>query len=214
MPELSSGMALRRTLLGHANVVPITTEGKRMLIACLGWGSLVWDTRELPIRREWFRDGPLAPVEFLRQSKDGRITLVIDAGGQPVRILWALMEATNLEDARRALGAREGIPEKSWLKHVGAWQRADGGPPDAMPTLDQWAQSCGIDGVVWTALPPKLGVQDGYRASAEEVIAHLAGLEGRTRDIAEQYVRNAPSQIDTPYRRRIEAVLNWSPHKD
>lgn len=184
-------------------------------IACLGWGSLVWDTRELPIRRGWFNDGPFAPVEFLRQSKDGRITLVLNDGGSPVRVLWALMDASNIEDARRALGAREGIPEKNWPKHVGAWLCQEGAPPGAMPTLNQWAQSCGIDGVVWTALPPKLnGQPDGYRATADEVTAYLTGLEGRTRELAEQYVRNAPRQIDTPIRRRIEAELHWSPSGD
>lgn len=184
-------------------------------IACLGWGSLVWDTRELPIRKGWFNDGPLVPVEFLRQSKDGRITLVINEDGPPVRVLWALMEATNIEDARRALGVREGIPEKNWSTHVGAWLRQDNAPPAAMPTLDQWAQSCGIDGVVWTALPPKLDARsDGSRATVDEVIAHLACLEGRTREVAEQYVRKAPRQIDTPFRRRIEAVLHWSPSED
>ncbi|KGS17744.1 hypothetical protein X989_5095 [Burkholderia pseudomallei MSHR4378] len=181
-------------------------------IACLGWGSLVWDARELPIRKGWFNDGPSVPVEFLRQSKDGRMTLVIDEGGPPLRVLWALMEATNVEDARRALGMREGIPEKNWLNYIGAWQRQDHALPTAMPTLDQWAQSCGVDSVVWTALPPKLdGRPNGYRASADEVTAYLTGLEGRARDLAEQYVRNAPRQIDTPYRRRIEAALHWSP---
>jgi hypothetical protein len=155
------------------------------------------------------------PVEFLRKSKDGRITLVINEGGPPVRVLWALMEATNMEDARCALGAREGIPEKNWPKHVGVWLRQDEAPPAAMPTLDQWAQSCGIDGVVWTALPPKLDARpDGYRATADEVTAYLACLEGRTREVAEQYVRKAPRQIDTPFRRRIEAVLHWSPSDD
>ena len=39
-----------------------------MKIACLGWGSVIWDPRALPIQREWFKDGPFAPVEFTRQS--------------------------------------------------------------------------------------------------------------------------------------------------
>jgi hypothetical protein len=183
-------------------------------IACLGWGSLVWDARELPIRGGWFCDGPLAPVDFLRQSSDGRITLVIDEGGQPVRVLWALMDAPHIEDARRALGARERIPERNWSKHVGAWQLSDGAPPPVMPTLDRWAQACGLHGVVWTALPPKFDSKDEYRATAEEVCTYLAGLEGSARKVAEQYVRNAPSQIDTPYRRRIEAALRWAPGGD
>ncbi|MDN7909082.1 hypothetical protein [Burkholderia cepacia] len=179
-------------------------------IACLGWGSLVWDTRELPIRNGWFNDGPLVPVEFLRQSKDGRITLVVDEGGPPVRVLWALMEATNIQDARRALGEREGIPEKNWSKHVGAWVHDDDASPIVMPALDRWAQSRGIDGVVWTALPPKLDTQVGYRPTSDEVVAYLASLEGRQREVAERYVRKAPRQIDTPFRRRIESVLHWT----
>jgi hypothetical protein len=39
---------------------------------------LIWDPRELPIRREWFDDGPLLRVEFTRQSNNGRITLLLE----------------------------------------------------------------------------------------------------------------------------------------
>ena len=180
-------------------------------IACLGWGSLVWDPRGLPTRGGWFNDGPSAPVEFLRQSKDGRITLVIAEGVQPVRLLWAVLDVPNIEDARSALGAREGIPARNYAKHVGAWEFSEGAPPATIPTLNQWAESRKVDGVVWTALPPKFRGQEGYRASADEIIAYLASLEGRESELAEHYVRNAPRQIDTPFRRSVEAALNWNP---
>ena len=50
-----------------------------------------------------------APVEFTRQSSDGRMTLVIDPRATPTRLLWAHMFPVELSVAREALRDRESI---------------------------------------------------------------------------------------------------------
>ena len=50
---------------------------QQMKIAILGWGSLVWNPRNLSIiNSAWHPDGVLLPIEFARISRDGRLTLV------------------------------------------------------------------------------------------------------------------------------------------
>src|SRR5690242_11491763 len=97
-------------------------------VACLAWGSLVWDPRQLPVRREWFKDGPFVPVEFARQSSDGRITLVIEPNAEPVRVLWAHMLPHSLEDAKKALCDREGIPDRNRGARIGSWTTGSPAP--------------------------------------------------------------------------------------
>jgi hypothetical protein len=180
-----------------------------MIIACLGWGSLIWDPRTLPIRRVWFEDGPFAPVEFSRLSSDGRITLVIDRGAAPVRIMWAQMTSTELDEARAALRDREQITAKEWDQFIGTWKRGDPAP-DSIPEISPWAETRGIEAAVWTALGPNFeGIEKGGRPSVEQVIAYLSGLTGPRREHAKNYVEQTPRQIDTGYRRRIEASLGW-----
>jgi hypothetical protein len=178
------------------------------MIACLGWGSLVWDPKELPIHRDWFRDGPFVPAEFARQSDDGRITLVLHPTATPVRALWAIMDCTTQEDAREALRKRERIPSRN-RDHIAVWTQGQS-EPEAIPGLARWAASIGMNSAVWTALPPRFNGQDRI-PNEQEVVDYLRSLRGRVRETAEEYVRHTPRQIDTTYRRRIEAELSWTP---
>ena len=83
-----------------------------MKIACIGWGSLIWNPRNLKIRQKWFEDGPLLPIEFARQSGDKRITLVIEEKSDPIRTLWALMSVNDIKEAKESLRKREGCSEE------------------------------------------------------------------------------------------------------
>ena len=178
-------------------------------IACLGWGSLVWDPRELPIQRKWFEDGPFIKADFLRRSDDGRITLVLDESAGVVRSLWALMAVADLLAAKEALARREGTWKKTDpSRAIGSWDRGD---PASTLVLDlaEWTAAHGVDHVIWTALPKKFH-QDGTTPTADDIVEYLIQCHGPAREHAERYVRLAPRQIDTPIRRRIEAELSWT----
>jgi hypothetical protein len=175
-------------------------------IACIGWGSLIWDPRTLPIQRKWFQDGPLIPVEFVRQSKDGRLTLVIEPSAKPVRSLWAIMDDTNLDTAIEALRERE----KTVTGKIDHWSTGEE-TPMYIPDLPRWVTSRGIEAVIWTALGPKFNGTEDKVPTVEEAVQYLKVLQKKQRVKAEEYIRRAPVQIDTHYRKRLEAVFIWDP---
>ena len=112
-------------------------------IVCIGWGSLVWDPRDLPFG-PWHDDGPSLPVEFVRESSNRRITLVIDAKAPRVRTLWTILDVQDLNAAGKALGVREYKDAgPKWIaKNIGFWTGADdesrGREAD---TIAAWAKS-------------------------------------------------------------------------
>lgn len=132
-----------------------------MNVVYLAWGSLVWDPRNLPIQRRWFDDGPFAPVEFTRQSNDGRITLVLDDEAEPVRLLWARSTLSDIGEAMKALSEREGITGSARGSPIGRWSTGEDAPRN-ISSLPMWAQAHGIDAAVWTALGPQ------YKQSAAD----------------------------------------------
>ncbi len=173
------------------------------MIVGLGWGSLIRDPQNLPVKGKWQNDGPFLPVEFLRQSNNGRLTLVIDPASTPLKVLWVELNVCKLSDAAEQLRIREGTSSAN----IGQWP--DGSGFEFGEEIGNWAGSKGIHGVVWTALGPTFAETAGYRPSQEEAVAYLSSLSGEQKCLAREYVENAPQQIDTVYRRAIKAALGW-----
>ena len=176
------------------------------MIVCLGWGSLVWEPGELKVVGKWKRDGPDLPVEYLRHSRDGRLTLVIDSAVPCSQVLWAQMDYVNAIDAKENLRIREG---KIKDEHVGVWKTGQNNPR-YLPDLHTWAERVGAETVIWTALPPKFENIDYKKPNIEDAIAHIENLSAQSKRLAEEYVRKTPAQIRTPFRIKFEEYFNWS----
>jgi hypothetical protein len=179
------------------------------MIVCLGWGSLIWCQKTLPVIGAWQADGPDLPIEFARESRDRRITLVVCDQSPAVKVLWAVLDVHTLDAAKRALAVREGVSEANIRHSIGWWSPNGVSAHRDAAAVGQWASGLDLQGVVWTALKPKMG--NDYRVPGQdEVVRHLGGLQGAERETAEEYVRLAPRQIMTPYRSAVEAAFGWT----
>ncbi len=148
------------------------------------------------------------PIEFTRQSSDGRMTLIIEPAAASLKVLWALMVPRDLAVAASALCKRKGIADKNCSSGIGSWKSGDSAPRD-IADMPLWAEAHEVDAVVWTALGPRFN-SNARSPSADAVIRYLDGLREPFRTRARQYIERAPRQIDTNYRRQIEAVLGWA----
>lgn len=180
------------------------------MIACIGWGSLIWDMRNLDADCNWHADGPLLPVEFARQSRDGRITLVIVQGFARVPTLWTAFNTRDLAKARESLRQREGVFRSRAGDLIAQWRRGETPVSEPDITVAGWAAEKDFDAAIWTNLPPRFGGIDGRVPTENEVTAYLRTLEGQVRAAAEEYVRRTPRQIATAHRRAIERSLGWT----
>lgn len=188
-------------------------------IACIGWGSLIWDPRDLPCQGVWHSDGPLLPIEFARESggatKDDpgdKITLVICPNVPRVRTFWNLLDVPDMRTARQRLATREFAGAKAkWTEaNTGFWDReSDKQHGLEADTMAAWASGLGLAGVVWTNLNFGFKASRNVMPDGAAVVAFLRDLDADKQSAAEGYVRQAPAQIDTPYRRLIARELGW-----
>lgn len=182
-----------------------------MKIAVLGWGSLVWDPRQLPIKGEWRKGGPALRLEFSRVSEDGRLTLVIDVkNGESVCVRYAESFRSDLRDAICDLRDREGTRRNriGFINNENGTTSKTEFPKqaDVFDGIAQWCKKNSFHAVVWTALPPKFGGKPGKGFSVENAIEYLEGLPKTARENALKYIKQAPEEVDTPLRRRLKEL--------
>ena len=179
-----------------------------MNIACIAWGSLIWKPGALKLASGWMPDGPLLPLEFVRDSDDSEeLALVLHEPAPPVPTYWARLDAADLDCAREMLREREKV-RPDYPEGIGSIPNPYG-PVDE--GIAAWMHSHELDAVVWTALPAKFAGVSERAPSAHEAVAFLAGLEGETRAKAEEYVRRIPPEIQTWYRKLFEEKLGLTP---
>lgn len=182
-----------------------------MRIACLAWGSLLWKTGPLRLASGWKDDGPLLPIEFARVGDKGELSTVLLEGAALQKTWWALLEDDDLAAARESLRQREEI-DPAHPERVGTLPWTEASQPFASP-IDEWLHRQGqqVDAVIWTALQPRHADTEGRVPSLDEAIGYLDGLQGETRQHAEDYIRQVPPSLATAYRQGIEARLGWTP---
>ena len=188
-----------------------------MKIAILGWGSLIWQPKELAYNKTfgWQKDGPILPIEFARISKDGRLTLVITENGTKVPVSFTLSNYHNLEEAVLNLAVREGSGRNS----IGSYDKNK----DTFSSkflfkeeIKNWIRNTDFEAVIWTNLGENWNIKNDKgdiirQIEPEKRIEYLKELKGNTSAIAEEYIRRTPIKINTDFRKKIEATLNWTP---
>lgn len=181
-----------------------------MKIAVLGWGSLIWDQRELSVvQNKWHTNGPQLPVEFARVSNGGRLTLVIKPNWTEVQTLYATSAFEDLEKARENLQTREEtssdrIGYYNFLtgeKHIRAANEI------ILDALRTWAAALEIDAVIWTDLSPNFQDKLNMPFNLENIGKYLKGLETNVFVEAKRYIEKTDAQVQTRFRTEIAKVL-------
>ena len=183
-------------------------------IAILGWGSLTYELEELKnhVSSEWKDGGPQLPIEFSRvsSSRDKALTLVIDEeNGVDTPTQYIMSSRPDPKKAAHDLRKRE----RTVPRQIGIFDPVDEvmkcKSSQAANRIREWTVEKNLRAVVWTDLPsnfPEKSLLDGeIPFSIDAALEHLASLNEKATQKAKQYIRNAPSYVETPLRDRLRA---------
>lgn len=182
-----------------------------MNIAIIAWGSLVWKPGSLQFSEsdcEWHNDGPVLPLEFSRISMDGRLTLVLDPAGKTLQTLHRKSSRSRLTDAIADLKKREDTASQ-YIGYVGLDDETTSlmnypNQFNVHDTVKRWLIEGEIyEAAVWTALPPNFKEKRGVPFTSDSALEYLRSLPELVRGCALEYIRKAPAQIVTAFRRHL-----------
>jgi ribosomal protein S16 len=174
-------------------------------IAVIGFGSLIWDPRNLKLKFEWYSDGPVLPIEFSRISSDGRLTLVIDEeNGTEVQTLYAFMDTASLEEAVMSLKEREGTN----IRNIGYYcpaivvnQRSKQSAK-TQSRINDWLHEKGFHAVIWTDLASNFEEKQKTPFSIDAAFYYVnTEIPENIKSKAIEYINKSP--IQTQFRKKF-----------
>ena len=161
----------------------------------------------MPLKTDWQEGGPELPIEFSRvsDSRGGALTLVIDPDNgveSPTR--FAVSQRREIADAIWDLRTREGTVVKriGYVNLVTGDQRCNA-YSRAGDIVRKWAEEKGFEAVVWTDLPSNFREERCKEFSIENAVEYVHGLKSDSAREARDYMRNAPQEVQTPLRQRL-----------
>jgi hypothetical protein len=130
----------------------------------------------------------------------------------PVPTRFALSAFGDTQAAVRDLQLREGAPTAKGIGVIDRSRTCSNGHalkshPQTAEQISQWAQQNDIDTVIWTAIGPRFIERTGTPFSVDAAIHYLVSLTEPTKAMALEYIRNAPADVLTPVRTKVEAVF-------
>jgi hypothetical protein len=175
-------------------------SAKKLKIAILAWGSLLWEERpefDEQHEKEWHFDGPVLKLEFSRKSssRQGALTLVIDdENGTPTTVAWCLSKRQRVDDATCDLQHREGTK----VRKIGRFPADPSAPQSAIITA--WASGKSLDAVIWTALESNFKENGRPDFSVSAAVEYIKTLDTCGKAKAAEYIWRAPKFVQTPVR--------------
>jgi len=186
-------------------------------VVVLGWGSLIWDPRDLMIeKKEWENDGPQLPIEFARISTDKRLTLVIyEPYFEHVHsikpVLWNRLTTDDFDEAVNNLMMREKMSNKERIGFINLIDNTSNSRSDRVSDIIRhWMEQKGIKVCLWTDLASNFFEKTKSEYSLENAKKYIKSNLLYKADLtvkAINYIINTPKQIETINRQKLLSFI-------